>query len=179
MKSIIWNERKQKRRRKGRRWWRSRGGATKQLLLCLSPLLCYELIPLFFFAEHFSSLSVSSLHYSVNDLIHSLFFFFCWTLLCMWFLTFSFFALYFFLKFPKLSTWLLTLALDLEILKTFNSWIKDERNPLLLFSFSLCINPKQKKKQKKLWPLSPMMWHNVRVLPDCLYIATNLYLEQC
>ena len=126
---LICKERKQRRRRKGRRWRRSRGGATKQLLLYPSPLLCNDLIP---------------------SLLH-----FCCTLLCMWFLTFSFFALYFFLKFPKLSTWLLTLAL--EILKTFNFWIKDELNPLLLFSFGLCIN---KKKKKKLWPLS-RMWCDI------------------
>ena len=168
MKSLIWNERKQRRRRKGRRWWRSRGGATKQLLLCLSPLLCYELIPLFFFAEHFSSLSVSSLHYSVNDLIHSLSFFFCWTLLCMWFLTFSFFALYFFLKFPKLSTWLLTLALDLEILKTFNFWIKDE-----LSTWKLSITSFQ------LWPLSPTwcdimyMYCHIATILQQIYIWNN------
>ena len=73
----------------------------------------------------------------------SLSFYFCWTLLCMvWFLTFSFFVLYLFLKFPKLSKWLQyidTSCQPLEILKAFNFLIKDE---LSITSFQL-------------WPLSP------------------------
>ena len=75
--------------------------SSSSLSICPSPSL-------FFFFFFFSAGSVHL----------PLLFYFCWTLLCMvWFLTFSFFVLYLFLKFPKLSTWLSTLTLAAKALE--------------------------------------------------------------
>ena len=78
------------RRRKGRRRWRSRAARVALWGNC------------FFFFFFFFSVG----------LFVSLSFYFFWTLLCMvWFLIFSFFVLYLFSKFSKLSMWLSTLTL--------------------------------------------------------------------